>query len=66
MATKPRGGGAKGLSGRATKKGTFFAASLRYMNYVLNYRFDLKIEIKIQVQSMNRMRQPSINPNQPG
>ena len=28
MATKPRGGGAKGLSGRATKKRTFFAASL--------------------------------------
>ena len=28
MATKPRGGGAKCLSGRATKKRTFFAASL--------------------------------------
>ena len=30
MATKPRGvgGGAKGLSGQATKKITFFAASL--------------------------------------
>ena len=28
MATKPRGGGDKGLTGRATKKRTFFAASL--------------------------------------
>ena len=28
MATKPRGGGAKCLSGRATKKRTFFSASL--------------------------------------
>ena len=28
MATKPRGEGAKGLIGRATKKRTFFAASL--------------------------------------
>ena len=28
MATKPRGGGAKGLSGQATKNRTFFAASL--------------------------------------
>ena len=28
MANKPRGGEAKGLSGRATKKGTFIAASL--------------------------------------
>ena len=28
MATKPREGEAKGLSGRATKKSTFFAASL--------------------------------------
>ena len=27
-ATKPRGGGAIGLSGRTTKKRTFFAASL--------------------------------------
>ena len=27
MATKPRGGGAKGLSGWATKKRTFIAAS---------------------------------------
>ena len=29
MATKPRGGGTNGLSGRATKKITFFAASLK-------------------------------------
>ena len=29
MATKPRGGGALDLSGRATKKRTFFAASPR-------------------------------------
>ena len=28
IATKPRGGGAKGLIGRATKKRTFFVASL--------------------------------------
>ena len=28
MATNPRGGGAKGLSGRATEKRAFFAASL--------------------------------------
>ena len=28
MATKPGGGEAKGLSGRATQKRTFFAASL--------------------------------------
>ena len=28
MATKPRGEGAKGISGRAIKKITFFAASL--------------------------------------
>ena len=28
IVTKPRGGGAKGLSGRATKKRTFFAAFL--------------------------------------
>ena len=28
MATKPKGGGDKGLSGRATKKRTYFAASL--------------------------------------
>ena len=32
MATKPRGGGAKGLSGRAFKKRFFFAASLSYVN----------------------------------
>ena len=30
MVTKPRGGGAKGLSGRATKKRTFFAAFFRH------------------------------------
>ena len=30
MATKPMGGGAKGLSGRATKKRTFLAASLMF------------------------------------
>ena len=29
-ATKPRGGGAKGLRGRATMKRTLFAASLIY------------------------------------
>ena len=32
MATKPRGGGGEGLSGRATKKITFFAASLIEQN----------------------------------
>ena len=31
MATKPRGGGAKELIDRATKKRTFFAASLNYV-----------------------------------
>ena len=36
LATKRRGGGAKGLSGRTTKKITFFAASLTWVYYRLN------------------------------
>ena len=37
MATKPGGGGLKGLSGRATKKRTFFVASLREYITILQY-----------------------------
>ena len=36
MATKPRGGGSKGLSGRTTKKITFFAASLSALKWTVH------------------------------
>ena len=36
MATKPRGGGAKALSGRPTKKTFFLAATLEFQSYNWN------------------------------
>ena len=42
MATKSRGGGANGLSGRNTKKRTFFAASLSE-SAEENYKVTVKI-----------------------
>ena len=52
-ATKPpRGGGAKGLSGRATKKKTFFAASLIVLFLV--YEFFIAVPFISDVQKEPR------------